>query len=224
MKGGRRLLVTRPVAALFRFMLTLNVVLTLLGGALGCAGVAPAPSKHQVQAPSELKPQETHSDVVVNPLDRVGPPEGDCDSNEIPDSLDIANHYADDLDHDGSIDTCEPTYVPGSYDNRAAGWEVAAARGDTLLLLRSFGERVGIALQCYVPQGAGTARLLVRERSGAEVATISNCLEPGAHQLFWALRRSNGLLAERGVEYVICLEQGRRSVRKVVCWRRTVHF
>ena len=153
-----------------------------------------------------------------------GSPEGDCDENDIPDSLDIASHYAGDLNGNGTIDTCELDYVPGSYDNRSSGWEVAAEHGDTLALERTFGKRVGYAIQCFVPRQSGLARLVVRDSTGRLVAAITDCLEPGAHQVWWALRGKNGLLVEPGLTYRLRLEQGSRSVERLICWRRELRW
>jgi hypothetical protein len=168
--------------------------------------------------------REAELDLPVSELGRVGPPAGDCDENGIPDSVDIANQYADDNNHNGEIDTCEIDPVPGSYDPRTKAWESMAAQADTLAMFRTFGKAVGVVMECYVPARGGTARLVVRDTTGIEVATISECVSPGAHRAFWPLRDKNGLLISKDVMYVISLEQGSHSTRRTVRWNHEYRF
>src|SRR5262245_61654108 len=177
------------------------------------------------QPPGPRGPQSREElDLPVSELGMVGPPEGDCDYNGIPDSLDLLNQYAEDLNNNGEIDTCEPIHVPGTFDNRNAAWETRAREVDTLALFRTFEPAVGYAIECYVPIGSTPARLIVRKRSGEELAAINDCVSPGPHELFWALRNSHGLLVERNVEYVLCLELAGRSVKRRLRWDREFRF
>jgi hypothetical protein len=204
---------------------TAVLAVLLASGLLGCA--ASTPSTSGSTSPPHQAPADTHADYLdLSPsaLGRAGPPEGDCDENGIPDSLDIANHYADDNNHNQEIDTCELDYVPGGYDNRTSAWASIAAKADTLTLFRTFAKRVGIVMECYVPEQSGAARLLVRDAAGKEVAVITDCLAPGAHRAFWPLRDHNGLLVANKTEYLVCLEQGARSTQRLVRWNRDFRF
>lgn len=192
---------------------------------LGCATLHPITPSTTGHHPQPASPEEEeHPDLLNSELGWNGPPAGDCDENGIPDSLDIARRYADDLNHNHELDTCELYYIPGGFDSRDSRWEDVAVQADTLALFRSFAKHVGIAIQCYVPSGSRPAQLLVRNNSGVNLATIADSLSSGPHWTSWGLRNSAGHLVTRGVEYVICLEQGGRSIQRTVCWRREVHF
>lgn len=193
-------------------------------GLAGCAASHVSAAKHSPTPETASVKHEAELDLPVSELGRAGPPEGDCNENEIPDSVDIANQYEDDNNHNGEIDPCEIDAVPGSYDPRTKAWESTAARADTLAMFRTFAKRVGIVMECYVPARSGTARLVVRDTAGIQVSTISECLSPGAHRAFWPLRDGNGLIISKDVVYVISLEQGSHSTRRAVRWNREYRF
>jgi hypothetical protein len=184
----------------------------------GCARVTPlVPTKGAGNAASA---PSVYEELRSSDLTNLDTREDDCDGNDVTDSLDIANGYADDSNHNHIPDICEPTSLPGSYMQDFSEWSRVARAADSLDMRRVFGSRVGYAIQCFIPKSAGSGRLLVRERGGKELAVISECVPEGPSRYYWPLRGSNGLLAEPDREYSLSLEAGTRQVRRALRWGR----
>jgi len=203
---------------LLRLALSALIPLGVIGSCASHAQSPPIPSGVG-GVPASVK-----GDVRSSDLPNLPTRDDDCDQNELTDSLDIVRGYADDLNHNFVIDDCEQVAINGSYDPNFREWAERARAADTLTISRLFGPKIGYAIECFVPTGSGSARLVVRNARGEEVGVISECTPEGANLYYWPLRLRNGLLAEADKDYLLSLEcRGRRLLRRAR-WGATFHL
>ena len=148
---------------------------------------------------------------------RSAPDAYDCDCNGVPDSLDVREGRASDVNRNGQDDMCDDdTEVRG-----LARSELTAARDTaTFFVLHQCEHELWIHYR--VPQGGADVRLTARAPSGKIVRTLlRRHIDSGAYDLIWDETNDNGIPVPDGTLYSITLEIGRRVYSRKGFWRRT---
>ena len=148
---------------------------------------------------------------------RSAPDAYDCDCNGVPDSLDVREGRASDVNHNGQNDMCDDdTVVRG-----LARSELAAARDTaTFFVLHQCEHELWIHYR--VPQGGADVRLTARAPSGKIVRTLlRRHIDSGAYDMVWDETDDNGIPVPDGTLYSITLEIGRRVYSRKAFWQRT---
>ena len=136
----------------------------------------------------------------------------DCDGNFIPDSLDIAEGFAVDKNHNGIPDSCEPdTTLLWSFMSQR--W-----RGqDSVFFSSAYQRGQSVLLRYTVPKQA-KVRLEVRSANGTLVRLLDDGMRArGAYEEHWDRRNDEGRLVSAGA-YEIELTVGSTKRSAGVRW------
>jgi hypothetical protein len=150
---------------------------------------------------------------------RSAPDAYDCDCNGVPDSLDVREGRASDVNHNGQDDMCDDDPAV-----RGLAWsedwrKLAAARDTSAFIVGHQCREVWI--RYTVPEGGADVRLTARAPSGHVVRTLlRRHVDSGAYQLVWDETDDHGKPVADGTLYSITLEIGRRVYVRSAFWRR----
>jgi len=137
----------------------------------------------------------------------------DCDGNFIPDSLDIAEGFAVDRNHDGIPDSCEP--------DTTLLWSVASQRWrdqDSVFFSSAYLRGQSVLLRYTVPETQAKVRLEVRSAKGDAVRVVfDGSRGRGAYEEHWDRRNDQGRLVSAGA-YEIRLTVGKQTKTSRVRW------
>ena len=186
---------------------------------------------HRTQAPPAIPGS-------VEPSNAQGPPEEpeltsteideraraittDCNLNGIADADDLAQGFDDDVNHNGSIDFCDPDSALRRQARTDEAWRGLAATLDSSFFsarLRYRQGRNGVLLRYTVPGDTKTVSLNVRDlgTSGFDTTLVDKARESGALELFWD-RRIRGRNAPPSV-YEFRLRVGPRAYSRRLAW------
>jgi FlgD Ig-like domain len=137
----------------------------------------------------------------------------DCDGNFIPDSLDIAEGFAVDLNHNGVPDSCEPdTTLLGSVASQR--WRDQ----DTVFFSSAYLRSQSVLLRYTVPQPGAKVAIEIRSAQGDSVRLLyQGTRARGAYEEHWDRRNDEGRLVSAG-PYEISLQVGKVTKTTRVRW------
>jgi flagellar hook capping protein FlgD len=136
----------------------------------------------------------------------------DCDGNFIPDSLDIAEGFAVDSNHNGVPDTCEP--------DTTLLWSVASERWrdqDSVFFSSAYLRSQSVLVRYTVPKQA-KVRIEIRSAKGDSIRVLCDGSRArGAYEEHWDRRGDDGRLVSAGA-YEIRLTVGKQTKVSHVRW------
>ena len=137
----------------------------------------------------------------------------DCDGNFVPDTLDIAEGFAVDSNHNGVPDSCEPdTTLLGSLASRR--WRDQ----DSVFFSSAYLRGQSVLLRYTVPESEAKVRLEIHSAGGVLVRTVfAGDRQRGAYEEHWDRRNDAGKLVSAGA-YGILLVVGKTTKQSRVRW------
>lgn len=137
----------------------------------------------------------------------------DCDGNFIPDSLDIAEGFAVDLNHNRVPDSCE--------SDTTLLWSVSSQRWrdqDSVFFSSAYLRSQSVLLRYTVPQGGAKVAIDIRSAKGDSVRLLyQGTRARGAYEEHWDRRNDGGRLVSAGA-YEISLQVGKVTKTTRVRW------
>lgn len=142
----------------------------------------------------------------------------ECDANGIPDSIDISVGAAEDANHNGIIDSCDPDSSVRANATSAA-WRAAQAVRDSVFLRARHLEVGLVEIDYALSASANHVAMRVADAHGADISRLLDAKRPrGAYSLVWNKLDDRGRAVPPG-RYWIELGVGERHFRRLVQWR-----
>ena len=144
----------------------------------------------------------------------------DCDSDGVPDSLDILAGRADDVNHDGVDDYCDddPAVRSETFSDH---WKQLACLPDTVFFKARHQAGDEVWVRYTVPEGGARVSLQIAAPSGVMVKELVHGHQAcGAYDYIWHQDDSWGRAVPDGTVYRLTLEMNGRSFTQTAFWRR----
>lgn len=163
----------------------------------------------------ETHPVFTNEMTIDEAVLMYGDGRPDCNGNGIPDSVDIARGYAEDENHNGVIDDCEPDSVVHSRI-KDGSWRRAAFAVDTSFFAVRQSITV-VTIDYTVPMGGDRVRLVIKSpHGGIDVSLVDRVQESDSYEVTWT--RNPGSAAFPKGEYAVELIVGRHRYERRIAW------
>jgi len=183
-------------------MVTAGAGLFCLAPVAGRVGMA-------ADAPADTTSRTSHIHVL-GPGGIPRPSPFDCDGNFVPDSLDIAEGYAIDSNHNGIPDSCEP--------DTTLLWSTASQRWrdqDTVFFSSAYLRGQSVLLRYTVPKSKAKVRIEIRSAAGQLTRTLFvGDRVRGSYEEHWDRRNDAGKLVSAGAyDISLMVDKEKRSAR-----------
>jgi hypothetical protein len=141
----------------------------------------------------------------------------DCDGNALPDSADIADGTADDLNHNGWIDECDADTTLDVI-RRPEAWKSWQQAADTSFFSTRHQANQTIEVRYTVPHSGAEVRLTVLSPNGGTLRRLVGSRQAsGAYMLSWDKRDDHDRTVPPG-RYVVRLTVGGRRYERPIRW------
>lgn len=145
----------------------------------------------------------------------------DCNLNGLLDSLDIAEGFDDDDNHNGVIDLCDSDPATASRARSDDSWRQFAVSSDSSYFQvrkRIIGNNHGILIRYTIPHAEQVVTLFVRriDAQDADTVLVDRQRQAGAIQLGWN-RMIRGQQVHSG-HYEFTLQVGSRVYKRRLAW------
>jgi hypothetical protein len=142
----------------------------------------------------------------------------DCNGNAIPDSIDIAEGYAQDVNHNSVIDDCDPDEAVASAARSERPWWRYSDSQDSSYFSVHHSTIPRIIIRYTVPPSGALVLLAVYDSNGHNLGMLVNHFQDnGPYTIAWD-RKLAGIPLKPGI-YTFRLSVGRRAMERKMAWR-----